>query len=262
MSIDTKAIAIIPAKGTSLRLPGKNIRPFFDHPLLAYTIAAARKSQLFDRIVVSTDHALTGEIAEWYGAMYLPRPAHLATENASLVDVALHVLETLDEDFDVLCQLMANCPLRNADNIVEHYQLFTQHPDRHFQISVVPYRGVYPHWALATDETGAGDWFFGKQYLVNSQNLPQTYCPTGAIWWANVQSFREQKTFYGSPFHLAVLDGNRGIDIDRDEEMEMFEITVRGLWSRDGINPLEVPEQSPFPLQDMQHAVYYSRQGG
>lgn len=234
-------IAIIPARGGSKRLPRKNILPFFGHPMLAYTVTAALSSQLFRKVFVSTDDPLTGSIAQWYGAEWLHRPPELATDKAELVQVGLHLLNVLDKEginADFLCQLMPNCPLRRSEDIAKHYRIFRDNK-RSFQISTVDYRGVYPHWSLKINEEGKGDWLFGSKYLVRSQNLGQVYCPTGAIWWVSVDDFKKQKAFYGNPFHLALIDSNRGIDIDRADELDLAEILVRGLWQRDGVSPLE-----------------------
>lgn len=232
---------VIPARGGSKRLPQKNITSFFGHPLLAYTIAAAKRSGLFARVVVSTDDPAIGAIAERYGAEYLRRPDEFATDNAGLVEVAEHFLDhvaSTGTPAAAFCQLMPNCPLRRSEDIVEHERLFREHK-RAFQISMIPYRGVYPQWATVTDETGAGRWFFGEQYLVQSQALAEVWCPTGAIWWARTADFRTQRKFYGWPYHVAPMDANRGIDIDHREELELAEILVRGLRDRDGVSPLE-----------------------
>ena len=124
--------------------------------MLAYAIAAARNSGLFERIVVSTESAEIGKMATWYGAEYLARPPELASDTADLVDVSLHVLQTLAaEGFQpqALCQLMPNCPLRRGEDICNHFREF-QDSKRKFQISVVPYRAVYPHWAVVQGEDG------------------------------------------------------------------------------------------------------------
>lgn len=250
-------LALIPARGGSKRLPGKNIRSFFGHPMLAYTITAALNTQLFDRVIVSTDDLLIGRIAEWYGAEYLPRPAELATDNASLVDVGVYVLETLfaqGAKAEALCQLMPNCPLRRSEDITAHYNLF-KNGKRSFQISIVPYRGVYPHWALANNEDSKGSWIFGSEYLVPSQKIGTAYCPTGAIWWVKTANFMVQRAFYGTPFYLAPIDANRGIDIDRAEELELADLLVRGLWARDGKSPLEPITVEPFPEEEF-NAIY------
>jgi CMP-N-acetylneuraminic acid synthetase len=232
------SVAIIPARGGSKRLPGKNILPFFGHPMIAYTIATAKNSGLFQEIIVSTDDPDLGWVAEWYGASYLPRPAKLATDHASLVDVALHTLKETHRTFEFVCQLMPNCPLRRSEDIIEHFSIFREQK-RSFQISVMRYRSLYPHWSLSIDPAGFGKWVFGSEFLIRSQDLTDVFCPTGAIWWAKTSDFIEQSAFYGDPFFLAEIDPNRGIDIDTIDDLNLVDLLVRGLRDRDGVSPLE-----------------------
>lgn len=237
-------LALIPARGGSKRLPGKNVVPWFGHPLLAYTVAAARNSGLFQRVIVSTDDARVGAIAQWYGAEYLPRPAALATDDATLVDVAVHALHSISGPApEAICQLMPNCPLRRGDDIRRHWELFAK---RSFQISVVPYRAVYPHWAMTMDGDGQGKFLFGPEYLVASQRLAKAYCPTGAIWWARTKEFLEQRAFYGEPLHLAPMDADRGTDIDSQEDLELASVLAAGLKQVQGKDALEPIGREPF----------------
>ncbi len=251
-----KSIALIPARGGSKRLPGKNILPFFGHPMLAYGVSAALNSDLFARVIVSSDDPLVGRVAEWYGAEFMLRPPELASDTASLVEVARHVLQTLRERSgfspEILCQSMPNCPLVRSSDLVDHWRLF-QRGGRSFQISVAPYRSGYPHWALTADERFRGKWLFGERYLIRSQELKDSYCPTGAIWLARVEDFLEQGTFYGSPFHLAPLDANRGIDIDDDADLDLAELIVHGLKARSGASPLEPVGRESFCAAGASH---------
>jgi CMP-N-acetylneuraminic acid synthetase len=244
----TPRLCLIPARGGSKRLPGKNIHPFFGHPLLAYTISAARRSGLFSDVIVSTDDESIGKVALHYGAEYLVRPAELASDKAGLVEVAEHALATLkarSRTVETFCQLMPNCPLRRSDDIVRHHHEF-ESAARQFQISVVPYRGVYAHWAQSVDEHGRGRWAFGEQFLVQSQQLGELVCPTGAIWWARTADFLAQRKFYGEPYHVALMDPIRGLDVDHREELELADVLVRGLRDRDGVTPLEPVSEKPF----------------
>ena len=244
---DKRPVCVIPARGGSKRLPDKNIAPFFGHPLLAYSVAAARHAALFSRILVSTDDPRIGRIAQHYGAEYLERPAELASDTAGLVEVCVHALEHARRqglEPDAYCQLMPNCPLRRASDVVALHELFTRER-RSFQISVVPYRGVYPHWALRQRPDGTGEWIFGER-LVPSQQLGKAVCPTGAVWWASVSEFLEQRTHYGRPWHVAEIDADRGIDIDTREELVLADLLVRGLRDRDGTLPLESIAEAPF----------------
>ena len=248
MAETKQSIAVIPARGASKRLPRKNIKNLLGHPMLAYAIAGAQNSGLFERVVVSTDDPETGRIAEWYGAQYVDRPPELATDGATLPDVSIHVLDVLRQEGITpayLCQLMPNCPLRRSQDILEHFCLFRER-DCSFQITVVPYRAVYPHWAVMIGNDGEGIRVFDEYYAGPSQNLPETYCPTGAIWWVKTADFLAQGVFYGKPFHLAPMDANRGIDIDRMEEFAMAEIIALGLEAKHGVRALEPVNHEPF----------------
>jgi len=249
--LTSNLIAVIPARAGSKRLPRKNVQPFFGHPMLAYVVSAALNSGLFDQVIVSSEDAVIGRVAEEYGATFMSRPPDLASDSATLVDVARHVLESLHSqgvEPQAICQCMPNCPLVRSSDIVEHFNLFRDN-DRSFQMSVVPYRGVYPHWALVADEKLHGRWFYGEHYLVPSQELSRTFCPTGAIWWTRTKDFLAQNAFYGSPFHLAPMDANRGMDIDDEEDLKLAELLVHGLTARDGESPLEPVSRQALKLE-------------
>jgi CMP-N-acetylneuraminic acid synthetase len=250
--LSNNLIATIPARSGSKRLPGKNVQSFFGHPMLAYSISAALNSELFREVIVSSDDPAIGRIAESYGAVFVLRPAELASDSAQLVDVTRHVLDLLrgrGVEPAAICQCMPNCPLVRSEDIVRHWNFFREN-QRRFQISVVPYRGVYPHWAVVSEGEQAGRWLFGDGYRVRSQELVETFCPTGAIWWARTEDFLAQKAFYGSPFHLAPIDANRGIDIDDEQDLKLAELLVRGLTARDGESPLEPVSQVVFGSKD------------
>lgn len=234
-------IAIIPARSGSKRIPGKNTRLFFGHPMLTYAVSAVLNSGLFREVLVSSDDPAVAHIVEACGASFVLRPRELASDSASLVDVAKHVLDVLRSrgaSPEALCQCMPNCPLVRSQDILDLWHQF-QRGGHNFQISVVPYRGVYPHWAVAYDSQGYGKWLFGDNNFVRSQELTRAFCPTGAIWWARTEEFLKQNAFYGSPFALAEMDANRGLDIDDEEDLKLAELLVHGLTMRDKVSPLE-----------------------
>jgi len=222
--------------------------PFFGHPMMAYGISAAVNSGLFENVIVSSDDAEIGRVAEWYGAEFMPRPPELATDTAQSIDAVTHVLRTIAKNGsspDTICQVFPNCPLVTSADIIEHERLFRD-GRRSFQISVVTYRCVYPEWAMVENAAGHGQWRFGPEFLVRSQELSRTYCPSGAVWWARCSDLLAQNTFYGSPYHLAEIDANRGMDIDDEEDLRLAELLVLGLTAREGRSPLEPLRASYF----------------
>ena len=245
---DARPIAIIPARGGSKRLPGKNLRSFFGHPMMAYGVTAAVNSGLFQKIFVSSDDREIGRVAEWYGAEFIARPPELATDTAKSIDAVTHVLRTVAERGTLpacICQILPNCPLVTSADVIEHWNSF-RGGDRSFQISVVDYRCVYPEWALAADKDGRGQWLWGSQFLTRSQDLSRAVCPAGAVWWARSAELLAQNTFYGSPFHMKEIDSNRGVDIDDDADLDLADLLVRGLTERDHRSPLEPMKASYF----------------
>jgi pseudaminic acid cytidylyltransferase len=243
---DLRPIAIIPARGGSKRIPGKNLRPFFGHPMMAYGVAAAVNSGLFQKVFVSSDDREIGRVAEWYGAEFVERPPELATDTAKSIDAVTHVLSVAANRGmkpECICQVLPNCPLVTSADVIEHWETFAS-STRSFQISVVNYRCVYPEWAMAADQDGRGSWLWGTQFLTRSQDLSRAVCPTGAVWWARRAELIEQNTFYGSPFHLKLIDSNRGVDIDDDEDLNLADLLVRGLTEREGRSPLEMMKAS------------------
>jgi len=214
--------------------------------MMAYGISAAVNSGLFGKVIVSSDDAQIGQVAEWYGAEFVERPPELATDTAKSIDAVTHVLRTLAERGDkaeVLCQVLPNCPLVTSADVVDHEKLFRE-GNRSFQISVVTYRCVYPEWAMEADDQGRGRWALGKEFVGRSQDCANTFCPTGAVWWARCADLQAQNTFYGSPFHLAEIDANRGVDIDDEEDLRLAELLVLGMTARDGKSPLESMRES------------------
>jgi CMP-N,N'-diacetyllegionaminic acid synthase len=110
------AVALVPARAGSERVPGKNVHPLAGHPLIAYTIAAALESGVFETVLVSTDSAEITRIAEHYGAD-VPglRPAELATATSPDIEWVLHVMRDRDEEsFSIL---RPTSPFRTAVTI-------------------------------------------------------------------------------------------------------------------------------------------------
>ncbi len=214
-------ICLIPARGGSKRIPKKNIVDFMGKPLIAYTIEAAKESGVFgEHIYVSSDSDEILEVAKQYGAQAVKRPEEHATDTAGLDGVTLHLLETVGADkFDSLCMLMPNCPLRTAEDIKNSFKEFCDTKAKSM-MSVLDYQWLYPFWALV-ERNNTLEFFFGKEYLTDSKNLPKVYCPSGAIRWVNVPNYLVEKAYYGKEISKFILPFEHGIDIDTYEDLEM-----------------------------------------
>jgi N-acylneuraminate cytidylyltransferase len=223
-------IAIIPARGGSKRVPGKNIRPLDGKPILAYSIAAACESGLFERVVVSTDSEEIAEVARRYGAeVPFLRDANLADDftpvSAATADALLR-LDPAGDQFDSVAQLMPCCPLRTAGDVRESYRQFEE-SGAESQISVVRYGWQNPWWAMRRNERHELEPVFKEQMTARSQDLPELFCPTGAIWWARTATLRRTRTFHLENRTGWEIPWQRGIDIDTLGDWAMAEVLFR-----------------------------------
>ena len=223
MSMDP-ALAVIPARGGSRRVPRKNIREMRGRPLLAYSIEAAMRSGLFARVVVSTDDAEIADVARAEGAdvPYLRAP-ELADDVTPVSRATIDVVERLEqagETYLQVCQLMPNCPLRTADDVVASHRQFTDQPAE-AQISVARYGWQSPWWAMRRDADGSLDPLFPEAMRQRSQDLPDVFCPTGAVWWARTDALRREGTFHLPGRTGWEIDWTHAIDIDTEDDWRL-----------------------------------------
>lgn len=222
-----RAIAIIPARGGSKRLPGKNIHPLRGKPLIAYTIEAALQSSLFDRVVVTTDNDEIAGVAREYGAeVPFKRSAEFSDDMTPVSAATADALERLDPDgqqYEAVAQMMANCPLRTREDVVASYRQFCE-TRADSQISVVRYGWQNPWWAMErAADTLRLQPLFPREMTARSQDLPELFCPTGAIWWGKTSMLREQGTFHIPERTGWEIDWQHGIDIDTQDDMKLAE---------------------------------------
>lgn len=225
-----ETLAVIPARGGSKRVPGKNIRPLLGLPAMAYTIRAALESGVFDRVVVSTDSEEIARVAREHGAeLPFVRQASLADDHTPVSAATVDALERLDpggERYAHVAQLMANCPLRDADDVRESYRQFVD-SGASAQLSVMRFGWQNPWWAMQRGEDFVLDPLFGDRVTAPSQSLPELYCPTGAIWWARAGVLREARTFHVSGRTGWEISWQHGMDIDTEDDWAMAELLAQ-----------------------------------
>lgn len=220
------AVAIIPARGGSKRIPQKNIKPLGGRPLLAYTLEAALESDVFSRVIVSTDDPAIAALAENLGAEApFARAAQLADDYTPSSLVTLDAVERLALANDVqVAQLLPNCPLRTAEDVRSSHLHFSA-SGSDTQLSVTRYGWLNPWWALTQDEQGLKP-LFTEELKRRSQDLPTLYCPTGAIWWTTAQTLRREKTFHTERKIGWELPWQRAVDIDDGDDWQMAEFLL------------------------------------
>lgn len=217
-----KRIAIIPARGGSKRIPNKNIIDFHGKPLIAWTIEAAIKSNLFDRVVVSTDSEEIAKISRKFGAL-VPFMRKVANDDHTSVSVgttaALIDSELFwSESYESVTQLMPTCPLRSAKDITLAFENFLLN-DAPSQISCFKFGWNNPWWAATVDSFGRPEKIFNDKYFSRSQDLQELYCPTGAIWIASADYLKSTRNFYSEDHAYFSMNWIRSIDIDEEYDL-------------------------------------------
>lgn len=226
-----KILALIPARGGSKRLPGKNIKPLGGRPLIAWTIRAASDSGVCCAVQVSTDDPEIAEVATRYGAR-VPglRPPELATDTAGSVDVALHALtlyESTHGPVDGLLLLQPTSPFRTAETIRSAVALFAQHQGDRPVVSLSP-ASCHPAWCFRNTASGM-EPFLGWEVLgARSQDLEPAYMLNGAIYVISPLSLQTNRTFLTpDTLGLTLKDPDESIDVDTPEDFERCEQVLR-----------------------------------
>jgi pseudaminic acid cytidylyltransferase len=223
-------LAVVPARGGSKRIPGKNLRCLDGKPLLAYTVEAALQSGMFDRVIVTTDDPQIAEVARRYGAeVPFMRDPGLSDDFVPVSAATVDALERLDprgHAFSRVCQLMPNCPLRTAGDVLDsHEQIVRTGADS--QLSVVRYGWQNPWWAMRRDEHLLLAPLFEDALTQRSQDLPELFCPTGAVWWAKADALRREGSYHMAGRTGWEIPWRQGIDIDTEADWELAEVLIK-----------------------------------
>jgi CMP-N-acetylneuraminic acid synthetase len=195
------AISIIPARGGSKGLPGKNILPICGKPLIAWTIEKALKSRYLDVVLVSTDSLEIAAIAKDYGAeVPFLRPAELSTDTANSYDVIRHALgyyrQAASREFDYTALLEPTSPLREEDDIDRVLASLDAAADEFDSIVTIGEVGEHPSIMKRLVDRVVEP--FSKELIQNTRrqdNVP-AYFPFGVAYVAKTSVLLEQNTFY------------------------------------------------------------------
>ncbi|MGO9952139.1 MAG: cytidylyltransferase domain-containing protein [Dissulfurispiraceae bacterium] len=233
-----KTIAVIPARGGSKRIPHKNIMDFMGRPLIGWTIEAAKNSHVFDRIVVSTDDVEIAQVAIQHGieVPFLRNEANDDISPVSLASIAAvnQAQEYWHEEYDVIIQLMANCPIRGGKEIAQSFEHFTSNK-ANYQLSCFKFGWMNPWWAAKLDQNMSPEFIFPDALKKRSQDLPDLFCPTGAIWIARTKQLLQDKTFYGKGHTFFPIDWKSAVDIDNYEDVEFAQVVFNFLHNHESI---------------------------
>lgn len=224
-----KILAIVPARGGSKRLPGKNIKVLGDRPLIAWTIEAAQQSGVVADVVISTDDQAIADVAlKFAGNVPGMRPAHLATDTASSFDVVVQVLDEYESTHgavDGVMLLQPTSPFRSPESIRRAVALFRQDVSR--AVVSVAAASSHPAWCFKLDGNSMTPFLGWESLSKRSQDLEPAYTLDGSIYLLAPGVLREQKRFVGpGTVPLVITDSHESLDIDTPQD---WDVAVRML---------------------------------
>lgn len=221
----TKAVAIIPARGGSKRIPKKNIKDFFGKPLIAYSIEAAKESKLFDKIIVSTDDEEIAKIAKEYGAeVPFIRPKELSDDFTGTGDVVKHAIEYLKaqgEEYGFVCTIYATAPLLQKEYLIKGYEeLKNSDAVNSFSATTMPFP-IQRTFKL--DANSRCEMFTPEHYMTRSQDLEEAYQDAGQFYFSKLAK-ESNKIMFSSDSIPIILPRYLVQDIDTLEDWQRAEI--------------------------------------
>jgi pseudaminic acid cytidylyltransferase len=227
-----KRIAIIPARGGSKRIPRKNIKLFIGKPIIAYSIEAALKSNLFDKVIVSTDDKEIAEIALKFGAKVpFLRSQNTSNDFSSTFDVIEEVskdLKTLNEVFDYTCCIYPCAPFTSIENLLLSYNLLIKNKfDSVFPI--LPFS--VPIQRALTYKENKIDFLKNEYSLSRSQDLEKSYHDAGQFYWINTQVCLDKKKIVTDNSGGIIISELEGQDIDNEIDWKLAELKYELLQS-------------------------------
>jgi len=222
MESNKKILAIIPARGGSKRIPKKNVRFLFGKPLIAYTIEYALKSQLIDKVVVSTDDEEIMKISKDYGAGIIKRPKEIAGDEASVQLAIEHTLDYLAENEnykpDAVVLLQPTSPLRNNLHIDEAISKFLE--DKYDSLlSVCP----FPTFLWKAKDNNAVPVNYDFRNRPRTQDKEPDFKETGAIYVTSCDIITKEHNVLGGKIGLYVISEQDSIDIDSEDDFSLCE---------------------------------------
>ena len=223
-----KILAIIPARGGSKGIKGKNIRPLNGKTLICHTIEESLKSNYLDRVFVSTDNTIIAKTSEKCGAKIIDRPAELAKDESPTIDAIFHAVDTIKDasDEDIIILLQPTSPLRNAADIDAALNIFMK-TDCDSVISMCKVKHS-PYWCFKYEGDKFKPLFGNKSLKMRRQELPDVYQPNGAIYISRVKNLYKNNGFDCDNMVPYSMPPERSIDIDEEIDFKLAELLIQG----------------------------------
>ncbi|WP_028578213.1 pseudaminic acid cytidylyltransferase [Desulfomicrobium escambiense] len=220
-------LAVIPARGGSKRIPRKNIKNFCGRPMIAWAIEAARESECFDRIIVSTDDAEIAEIScQWGAESPFVRPEALSDDHTGTIPVVAHAIDwylkhTAAKPEEVCC-VYATAPFVRPADLHQGLEVLLRHDcDYAFSVTSFP----FPiQRAVRINKDGRVEMFHPEHFNTRSQDLEEAYHDAGQFYWGRTEAWLERLPIFNSHAFPVLLPRHRVQDIDTIEDWRRAEL--------------------------------------
>ena len=221
-------IAIIPARGGSKRIHKKNIKLFHWQPIISYSIETAIKSNIFDKVIVSTDDVEIANISNKYGAITpFLRPTEISDDKSELLPVIKHSIEWLvanNQTPSNICCILATAPFLSSEDLKKGFNLL-EGSDNQFVLSVTRFN--YPiQRALELNSDGMIDMLNPEFYSTRSQDLNEYWHDAGQFYFGSLSTWMKQRCIFSKSIPLQI-ENHRVVDIDTDEDWLRAELMYK-----------------------------------
>jgi N-acylneuraminate cytidylyltransferase len=219
-------VAVIPARGGSKRIPRKNIKDFCGKPMIAWTIETAKQSDLFGRVIVSTDDDEIADVAIQYGAdVPFKRPAELSDDRTGTVEVIAHATRwMLDEGMSValVCCIYATAPFLQTEDLKRGLHKMKS-GDWAYAFSVTDYASPIFR-AFREHPEGGVEMFFPEHRQRRSQDLPVALHDAAQFYWGHPDSWIRNKQLFDRHSAAVIIPRWRVQDIDSANDWRRAEL--------------------------------------
>lgn len=225
-------MGLIPARGGSKGIPGKNIKYLQGQPLIAYTLESAKESKLLFKTILSSDDPEIIAVARQLG-LDVPfiRPSDLASDQSPTLPVIIHALQhlkSIGEEYDAVCLLQVTNPFRRSGMIDEAIaRLEESGADALISVLPVPHE-FNPHWVFEAGTDGNLHISTGEERIIpRRQELPPAYFRDGAIYLTRTEVILKEKSLYGKKLAYIQGDQDRYVNLDTMDDWFKAEELVK-----------------------------------
>ncbi|MBC8755134.1 acylneuraminate cytidylyltransferase family protein [Kordia sp. YSTF-M3] len=229
-----KILAIIPARGGSKGVPGKNKKLLLGKPLIQYSIDAALQSKHITEVVVTTDDEEIISIAKSLGAnVPFVRPKHLAEDTTPTLPVIQHAISHFEAEgklFDAICLLQPTSPFRPKGFLDKALETFIEkQTDALISVLEVPHQ-YNPHWTFEPNKNGILEIATGEKNIIpRRQELPKAYHRDGSIYITKTNIIQNENSLYGNSLSYIVSDSAYYVNIDTQEDWQKAEELAKNI---------------------------------